>query len=500
VAERLLARGIDLWFAEYRVLPENYEEFEEALDDGIHRATHGLVFTNQRWSEAEWCRYEMQGLINRIGDSANIVEVCIPKEEGPHVEYPLLAANEPVVFRGHHVRPESEDVEELVGEICARLGLPDPHQSTSVQRGERVSFQRYGAEFDPGPLRHSGSRTFLAQVVDTVGYYRSANFIGSIAGIEVSLDFYVWPFDSALRNLSISQEHAANDREVYTAYRRYAQQWIEGESERRSSKLCSQGLHLVFIGRHSHFGLTYISKELSRTEAVWERRYSITLKDQGTKLLGEVGLIFAAILKGSRQQQFEQIYLLGPQLDAIAQSFRQRRQTISEKIVNSLALFASRGIYAAIAIASLFYFSADSGSVLGEIALAIAIGYLIVDILLLAFRPLYKRLLWTMYPLADELSYRSTYERLSAGLYHELISVPIALVTDLIFLPRCLFRTPLRILATAVVGTLAYSIWLYVFRNQDLPILATLVPAGPLIGAALKLISVEDWISTKRKQ
>jgi hypothetical protein len=43
VAERLMACGNEIWFAEYRVLPENYEEFDMLIDEGLaHGPCAGL--------------------------------------------------------------------------------------------------------------------------------------------------------------------------------------------------------------------------------------------------------------------------------------------------------------------------------------------------------------------------------------------------------------------------------------------------------------------------
>ncbi|MGM0668314.1 MAG: toll/interleukin-1 receptor domain-containing protein, partial [Gemmatimonadota bacterium] len=75
VAERMTANGVSLWFAEYEVLPETYERFQEAIDEGIQNASHGLIFTNARWADSEYCRYEMAHLLERI-PPGKITEVC----------------------------------------------------------------------------------------------------------------------------------------------------------------------------------------------------------------------------------------------------------------------------------------------------------------------------------------------------------------------------------------------------------------------------------------
>ncbi len=48
VADALLANGVNVWFAEYQVLFGNYDDFQKAVNEGIDRASHALLFTNNR--------------------------------------------------------------------------------------------------------------------------------------------------------------------------------------------------------------------------------------------------------------------------------------------------------------------------------------------------------------------------------------------------------------------------------------------------------------------
>jgi hypothetical protein len=54
VTEQLVACGLEVWFNEYRILVGDYERFQDAIDDGLARATHAVVFTNDRWAAADW--------------------------------------------------------------------------------------------------------------------------------------------------------------------------------------------------------------------------------------------------------------------------------------------------------------------------------------------------------------------------------------------------------------------------------------------------------------
>lgn len=496
VAERLLAKGIDLWFAEYRVLPENYEDWQVAIDEGLSQASHALVFSNKRWTGSEPCRYEMRKILERIDDPTKIIEVCIPKEDEPHLEFPELAAGDAIVFRGDSRKPVDEEVEELVAEISARLDLPSIATGFPISNSKTISFERYGIKLDLGPLQPALGKTLLAQRTDG-RYSRSVTFAGKIADIDVSLDIYIWPFDSILRHYSISQNRAANDREVYTSYRKYARQWLEEESQRRFSKLRSRGLHLVFIGDHSHLGLTYTSKELSVRESIWERRYAIMLQDQGSGLLGEMGLIFAASLEGPVRQQLQQFCRVAPQLDTIARSLTIRIPSFPNRVLNSVFFFLGRGIYTAVSIGLLATLVVTSTPNLVLLALAIPAGYFGADLLLMASRPLYRNLLQTLRPLSDELVGPSPIERFSDDLFHQLTSIPTLLIGDLINGIRDLFKKPLRILIVAALSFLVCPVWWWICRGRELPLSTVLIPFGATLGALLKVSSVVDWISSK---
>lgn len=116
VAEYLIAGGLDVWFNEYQILPENYERFTEAIDEGIRQATHAVVFTNNRWSRADWCLYEMKGLLRSIADRSRIVEVCIPYEDEPRHVFQELLERAPVIVTGDSRDPSPKDMQKVVRE------------------------------------------------------------------------------------------------------------------------------------------------------------------------------------------------------------------------------------------------------------------------------------------------------------------------------------------------------------------------------------------------
>ncbi len=497
VAERMMALGVDVWFAEYRILPENYEQFEEILGKGLREATHAIVFTNRRWSESTWCRFEIKRLLDRIRDKSNIIEICIPKEKEPHQKFPALSAYRSILFFGNHLCPKDDELDNLVVTLCTHIGLSRPARWGSIISGKKHFFTRYGVELDTGPLQPSASRSWDAMVHDPTSFYRSATFMGKISGIEVTLNCHVWPFDS-VRHLSITQEQANDDRAVYTAYLKYAGNWLKYERIRLSANFRAEGLHLVFIGGSSQFAITYCAIELSDHKALWERRYTISLSNPERDLCGEANLVFAAKLKGNRQQQLKQICHLGPYLDSIARSFYQRPQTKAEKIANNLPIFTVRVAYLVAAIIGILNLTATSESIFGPFALAMISGYLCTDIIMLVTRPLYRQLLWSMRPMSDELYMPSVFERVSDDFYHELMSVPIGIFTNLAAMLRDFLRRPLQLLTLVALVLLTFFVWQIVEKNSA--VILTLFFLAILLGSALNVFSVQNWISKKKKR
>lgn len=51
IAERLILGGYRVWFAEYRVLLANYEDFEDEIVQGIKHSSFALLFTTPKYAD-----------------------------------------------------------------------------------------------------------------------------------------------------------------------------------------------------------------------------------------------------------------------------------------------------------------------------------------------------------------------------------------------------------------------------------------------------------------
>lgn len=495
VAERMTANGVSLWFAEYEVLPETYERFQEAIDEGIQNASHGLIFTNARWADSEYCRYEMAHLLERI-PPGKITEVCIPKESEPGEIFPLLAESRRVVFEGNHVDPQDPELDKLVREISTELDLDGSQIHPPVTSGDRISLQGFGVEFDPGPFLFSPTRTQQLQTVQTRAL-RTAVFRAPMDGVDVNLDLHVWPLDTAVGGLSVPQGGQGDDRQVYTAYRKYARDWLRSESQKRGEAWEAKGLHLIFIDGRSHLGLTYVTGRFTREEALWERRYVISLPSEGDERQGEAGLVFAARMRGDPEAQLRRFCRLTPQMDTIARSFRVISRKRKERFWSLLPLIAVRVILAvAIAAGGLHLHGLGAGTAT-MVALALLVGYSLADLVNVVFRPTYRRLLLTMHPLADDVE-EPGFTRTAMALVHEFMGWPIYFFSNLFTEPLKLVRPSGLRWLTLLLAVGAAGWFLLVEAGRVFPE-AFFVAAAGCVGALVSVSAVQSWISSKRR-
>ena len=288
IVERLLSNGIQVWFAEYEIMLEEFfaddKETEKAISNGAKTSTHAILLTNNRWVKAHWCQFEMQKLTVNLRSIDKIVEVCIPKEKEPHRIYNVLQTGDPIIFKGNLHSPSQVELDNLVYEIGKRLGINivSDRDPGDIKNSYSFRLPNYEVSFNPGSLY----RTHLdpydpkysirtgAAILDFI------RFAGRINRQDVVLHLFIHPFRAARQDISISQDEISEDRNVCNQYRKYAIDWFlkEGWKEHvegsEGTHIDGKGLHVVFIDRQSHIGLTM--KYTADKHTMWERRYIIS--------------------------------------------------------------------------------------------------------------------------------------------------------------------------------------------------------------------------------
>ncbi len=328
VAEQLIACGLDVWFNEYRILVSEYERFQDGIDAGLARATHAVVFTNNRWAEARWCTHEMDGLLKHIEDRSRIVEVAIPSENRPREVYPDLAGRPAIVFRGDPRRPSHADVHGLVTAILERLGFGTNLTALPDSEPRPAWLPTPGVTFDPGPFRLDEGKTrrqMKARAIqsDPVLGLRTVVYSMAASDVDITMDVYATNFESPISRMSISDTGTSDDRAVYEAYLGYARQWFPSEHGHfRHIEYQPKGLHLVFVDGTSQIALTYVSKMEGESgpKTTWERRYAVRIPNPLADAKGELAFVFSVGLKGDEAQQTRAFCRLAPWFDAVVTS------------------------------------------------------------------------------------------------------------------------------------------------------------------------------------
>jgi len=441
VAERLVSCHIDIWFAEHVVLPANYDEFEKDIVVNLNRAvescTHALVFTNDRWAESSYCRQEMKAILENIM-TANIQEVCIPVEEQPHKDFPVLARLNPVIY--------DDDINKLIVDIGERLevDITLAIDQNSWNWGREVNFQSFGVSLYTGPFEG----LFVSRILSDM-----MQFQAWLNGVKVKLFLRIEPLNSVIDQMSVFESGNADDRKLYNQYLAYAKSW-EVEQD-----LSIRGLHLFFSGadagmrdgeitvgnlsssindskpllsldhRRSYLSITYISKNYADGTRMWERFYVISSRGPTPREQGEIHLIFTAKLGGSDREQFERFCALTRYFDLVAGSVLYRLPNSRLAKANNVPIALIKGFYTIVPGWYLANSLQDNVSVERLLGMSAIFGYFLADILMFFLSPIYQRYLWYFTSNPYEDSYEDdAYTRFSSRLLHWLIANPFWLL------------------------------------------------------------------------
>ncbi|RPJ81422.1 MAG: TIR domain-containing protein, partial [Acidobacteria bacterium] len=161
VADCLIASGLAVWFAEYEITGDIYDDdvaVQAAIDAGVERSRHAVVFTNNRWARSTYCAREMTRIQQRIPASRTI-EICIPSEDLPRTTWPVLRGVPFIEYSGR--------LEDVVAFINAQRWFTGAlHVSRPPFSAGRATRQRmrFGITMDIGPLRDASSmQTLLSE-------------------------------------------------------------------------------------------------------------------------------------------------------------------------------------------------------------------------------------------------------------------------------------------------------------------------------------------------
>ncbi|MCJ7682267.1 MAG: toll/interleukin-1 receptor domain-containing protein [Candidatus Aminicenantes bacterium] len=311
IAECLIANGLRIWFAEYKIHSDIYDNndiLQQTIDNGIENSRYALVFTNDRWADSEYCSREMEGLLKhfqyhdeeliRNRKHHEIAEIFIPKEKTPHENWPVLKNVPSLLFEN--------DLEKVIEFINDRHWFVeslrvDIAPGIEITSGEKKSLP-YGVSLDTSQFKECPETIFVHDARKEFGgekYFFRKEIPSGRIGLLININ----PYESALGPLSIAKQGNAADRLVYKAYRYYAKKWLDSHDK------TDRGIHLVFWNNRSHLGITSINKEEKEGKRFWERRYFIALQNKKENQIGEMDISFGLYLPDNDEEAFHKFIL-----------------------------------------------------------------------------------------------------------------------------------------------------------------------------------------------
>jgi hypothetical protein len=317
VVEELVARGVRVWFDEYEIRTDTGDSWRNDVKPvifaGIDRSNYFLVFTNDRWAESDYCNDEIERI--KVKGMDRVLEIRIPKEEGVYQRHPeLLAARGSIDWQG-----EIGSVLSFIREYFADLELAEqPPAEPATITDQMIEPLRFGISMQAGPLQHVPATTGVHEHQRTRPWVKGETYLfeGLIAGNPTRMEVSINPFETAVGNLSVREDIAADDHAVRRQYRRFARDWLERHG------LSELGVHLFFWNGHSHLAITYTDPNAEEAHT-WERRYAIVVRDSDGTDLGEVDITFSVPFgeeAETRQDEREAFARFAPQFDSFAAS------------------------------------------------------------------------------------------------------------------------------------------------------------------------------------
>ncbi len=257
IADRLIASGLRVWFAEYQILLVQREKFQQAIDKGIRQSAYGIALTNDEYAGSEYCEREMVQLLRHPG-ADKIIEVMIPQEPLTHQKYSDLHKASRIVYTGDIEQVMKDLVEHTNWKILGGLTRTEgftPTIFTGNCLGDTYTIDVTG--WDKVTDSFHGGGPCYSTKFDYRPIYWNLQY-----GEEISPEVYEARFNLDKKNDRKLYDFMVDFANRY--FRNYHANWI------------ITGVHLFFLQGTSHFAVSYSDRML------WKRRYSIMLPQRST--------------------------------------------------------------------------------------------------------------------------------------------------------------------------------------------------------------------------
>ena len=308
IAERLMANGYRIWFAEYEIMLLNYEDFEPRIRQGIQNCSFGILFTTTNYSQSSHCCDEVCWLQQRFTrECCRIIEVSLEPNNVRHAlglspQSPQIRAN----LSSHLTQKHDED-DDLLIRLAKLTGLELNRGGTISQLGGNAPRFRprcANISFDPSGFVQERWETDPIDGSDIV------SFANELDPVRFSFNVYFQnsPEQASGQPFTISAD-SSDDKRLYAELRTYAS-WFMKQVGKNGFNLREQGLHLIWIDGRTQLALTHSSF----WGEVHMRKYSVIL----SQLSQPIQLIFTFAFSGS----FDDFFRYVPLMDRVIESVR----------------------------------------------------------------------------------------------------------------------------------------------------------------------------------
>lgn len=298
IAEHMMAAGLKVWFAEYKILLAGREHFEKAIAYGIANCSYGLCFTNDRYASSIHCKKELHLLLITLGPD-RIVEIRCPHQPKTYEQFPDLKLA--AVF-------EYTDKYQVLKDIQSATGL------NTYSSWIESPAPTYRFSFSSGGLRYSldfGGWRIKKHLFSWIGGddHRIVTYQHSLNDSTLRGHLIAGPMDVSRSSLHINKER--DDRAYYDRALKFADSFYQ-----TNFRQAPIGVHLSFIPRH-------ISQAAISTQfapGVISRLYSVVLERSRNRT--DMELTFFFFYKGNIQDFWRHAYFM----DRLIQSLQVKNQ------------------------------------------------------------------------------------------------------------------------------------------------------------------------------
>jgi hypothetical protein len=268
IAERLMASGFRVWFAEYEVLLRTYDEFQRLIKQGVKGSSFGVLFTTETYAGSRHCAMEVEWLKARFARRPrHLIEVSLqePNDARRSMNLPPDSARIVASLSPRASDRSGEDVR-LVAELVRLAGLgagAAPALPPCLGSAARFRARCAPVSFETVGFERTEWKTHAADGTDI------ASFVCRRSPVPFSFNVrFHWAPESAPGVGLTIRGDPLDDRTLYGELRQYATWWL-GRMRRRGVFLKERGLHLFWLDGRTQLALTHSAL------SVRMRKYSV---------------------------------------------------------------------------------------------------------------------------------------------------------------------------------------------------------------------------------